>query len=293
MMKDLAGKTVLLTGASGGLGTFMAHALADCGATLALVAFPGVELEELRVALEKKGRRAISFAADLREAAQRALAVDRVCRELGGIDVLVNNAGVEFPSVYHELTADNILDVLRVNLEAPMMLTWLVLPEMLRRHSGHIVNISSLAGKSGPGYQEPYAATKAGLVAFTTSLRATYRGTGVSASVVCPGFVEAGIYARLKAQSGCTAPLLLGTSPPEPVARAVVRCIQRDLPEVIVNPLPVRPLFALTALFPSLGAWLVTRIGAHDFFRRAAQAQKKGPATHGDGRPGGSASAQL
>ncbi|HUR45673.1 MAG TPA: SDR family NAD(P)-dependent oxidoreductase, partial [Candidatus Saccharimonadales bacterium] len=164
---------------------------------------------------------------------------------------------------------------LTVNLEVPMVLTRLLLPGMLKRGCGHVVNMSSLAGKSGPGYQEPYAATKAGLIAFTSSLRGTYHGSGFSASVICPGFVEAGIYTRLKEKTGLAAPALLGTSRPEPVARAVVRCLRKDLPEAIINPLPVRPLFALTALAPSLGAWIMRKIGAHEFFRTVHVAQQK------------------
>jgi len=146
---------------------------------------------------------------------------------------------------------------------------------MLERKRGHIVNISSLAGKSGPAFQEPYAATKAGLIAFTSSLRATYRGSGVSASVIVPGFVETGIYTKLKTKSGCSAPAFLGTSPPEAIPRAVIRAIQKDLPEIIVNPLPVRPLLAFTSLFPSLGEWVIDKIGTNDFFRRVVEAQKR------------------
>ena len=137
------------------------------------------------------------------------------------------------------------------------------------------MNISSLAGKSGPAFQEPYAATKAGLIAFTSSLRATYRRLGVSASVIVPGFVEAGIYAKLKAKSGCSAPALLGTSPPERIPAAVLRAIKNDLPEIIVNPLPVRPLLAFTALFPSLGEWAADKTGGNDFFRRVVQSQRR------------------
>ena len=170
---------------------------------------------------------------------------------------------------------DNIREVVAVNLEAPMILTRLFLPGMLQRQRGHIVNISSLAAKSGPAFQEPYAATKAALLAFTSSLRATYRGTGVSASAIVPGFVEAGIYTKLKAQSGMAAPLWLGVSPPEKVAAAVIRAVERDLPEVIVNPIPVRPLLAFTALFPRVGEWLSGQIGANDFFRRVVEAQKR------------------
>ena len=111
-------------------------------------------------------------------------------------------------------------------------------------------------------------------MAFTSSLRATYRGTGVSASVVTPGFVEAGIYANLKEKTHCSAPALLGTSSPQKVARAVVRCLEQDAFEIIINRYPVRPLFAFTMLFPRLGEWIADKIGTNEFSRRAVEAQK-------------------
>jgi short-subunit dehydrogenase len=275
-MKIQPGDTVLLTGASGGLGMFMARGFVDYKVRQVLVAHPGANLAELRKEIEDRGGEAISITCDLRDAAQRKQLIQDVRKQLGPIDILVNNAGVEFTSVYHELSEESIYGTLSVNLEAPMILSRLVLPEMLERKRGHIVNISSLAGKSGPAFQEPYAATKAGLIAFTASLRATYHGSGVSASVILPGFVEAGIYTKLKAKSGCSAPALIGTSPPEAIPRAVIRAIENDLPEVIVNPIPVRPLFALIALFPSLGEWISNKIGANDFFRKVVEAQKRG-----------------
>lgn len=269
-MKVTRGQTVLLTGATGGLGTVIAHAFARRGLNLALVASPGIELNGLRTALESQGVKVATWVTDLREPDQRRTMLVEVRETFGEVDFLINNAGVEFTAAYHELTEDDLRDILNINLAAPMVLTRLVLPEMLRRRAGHIVNISSLAGKSGPAFQEPYAATKAALVAFTSSLRATYRGTGVSASVVTPGFVEAGIYANLKSRSGCSAPRLLGTSKPEAVARAVMKVIERDQFEQIVNPLPVRPLLAFCALFPTLGEWLTERTGGNDFFRKVA-----------------------
>jgi short-subunit dehydrogenase len=269
------GDTVLLTGAPGGLGTIMAQAFADYKVRQALVMPPGGNLEELQKTLKKRGGESVVFACDLRDAAQRRQLLSDVRQQLGPVDILINNAGVEFTSAYHDLSEENIYGLLRVNLEAPMILSWLVLPEMLERKRGHIVNISSLAGKSGPAFQEPYAATKAGLIAFTSSLRATYRGSGVSASVIVPGFVETGIYAKLKTKSGCSAPALISASPPEAIPRAVIRAIQKDLPEIIVNPLPVRPLLAFTSLFPSLGEWVVDKIGTNDFFRRVVETQKR------------------
>lgn len=273
-MRILAGQVVLLTGASGGLGTYMAQAFAERKVKLALVAHPGIDLEGLRKSVAESGAEAVALTADLRDPVRRREMLAAVRSSLGPIDILVNNAGVEFNSAYHDLGEDQIGEVLSVNLEAPMILSRLVLPEMLERRQGHVVNMSSLAGKSGPAFQEPYAATKAGLVAFTQSLRATYRGSGVSASVIVPAFVEAGIYARLKAKSGCAAPALLTGCSPEQVAQAVLRSIEADVPEIIVNRYPIRPVLALSALSPRLGEWITARMGVNDFFRRAAEAEK-------------------
>jgi short-subunit dehydrogenase len=273
-MRILAGQVVLLTGASGGLGTYMARAFAERKVKLALTAHPGVDLENLRQSIADGGAQAVALTCDLRDPSQRREMLAVVRKRLGPIDILVNNAGVEFNSAYHDLSEDQVLEVLSVNLEAPMILSRLVLPEMLGRRQGHIVNISSLAGKSGPAFQEPYAATKAGLVALTQSLRATYRGSGVSASVIVPAFVETGIYARLKVKSGCAAPRLLTGCSPGQVAQAVLRSIEGDVPEIIVSRYPIRPVLAVCTVFPRLGDWIIARIGVDEFFRRAAEADK-------------------
>jgi short-subunit dehydrogenase len=264
--------TVLITGASGGLGVHIVRAFAQRGVRLALVAYPGNELTGLCAEVEKQGRESLAVVSDLRDPEERHKMLETVLQRFGRIDVLVNNAGIEFTSFYHELDEQDILDVLNVNLQAPMLLTRMVLPRMLKERRGHVVNISSLAGKSGPAFQESYSASKAALIAFTASLRATYKSTGFSASVIVPGFVEAGIYSRLKARAGHSAPKLLGSLPPESVARAILRAIERDQQEVICNRFPVRPLLALSALFPSIGQWITEKIGTNNFFRQVVQA---------------------
>ena len=275
-MKDLRGKTAILTGANGGLGVFIADALAQAGVNLFLVGFINPGLEEVAARAASHGVRTGFLAADLREPVERERVVASARKQLGPVDLLINNAGVEYSTPFDELAETQLEEVIAVNLRAPLLLTRLVLPEMLRRRSGHIVNMSSLAGKSGPAFQEPYAASKAGLTAFTFSLRATCQGTGVSASVITPGFVEAGIYARLKARTGCSAPALLGAVRPERVAAAVLRGIRRDRPEIVISRYPVRPVLMLLALSPTLGLWLVTKLGAHAFFRRVVAAEKRG-----------------
>ena len=270
-MNTLRGGNILVTGASGGIGVHICNALAAQGANLALVAHPGTGLQELANSLKNQSVRIIARPVDIREPSQRQQMLEWVQSELGQIDVLVNNAGVEYTSRSHELTTDQIADVLQVNLEGPMLLTHALLPGMLNRKSGHIVNISSLAGKSGPACQESYSATKAALVAFTFSLRATYRGTGISASVVTPGFVEAGIYSRIKETAGRSAPALLAATSAEKVAEAVVKSILADKAEIIVNRYPIRPVLALNALWPAFSENFAEWVGANDFFRMVAE----------------------
>jgi short-subunit dehydrogenase len=145
---------------------------------------------------------------------------------------------------------------------------------MLRHGYGHVINMSSLSGKAAPPCCESYAATKAGLIAFTESLRAEYSGTGIGFSVICPGFVEAGIYQRLVGETGQRVSRLLGTSSPEAVSNAVVMAIKKNPPEIIINPGPTRLLTTLAELSPILGEWLVYRIGATEWFKKIAYARQ-------------------
>ena len=271
-MKDLKGRTAILTGASKGLGVYIAQALAKQGTNLVLAARSVSALEEVRKAVERLGVRAVAVPTDVGDRSALESLVERSRSEFGAIDILVNNAGIELTLAYHKLTPEEIEEIVRVNLIAPMHLTWLVLPDMLERGQGHIVNMSSLAGKAGSAYGEPYGATKAGLIGFTQSLRGSYRRSGVSASVVCPGFVAGeGMYAKTKEEFGVEAPRLLGVSKPEAVARGVLRAIKKDLPEVIVNPGATRMLLTMAVMSPRLGEWIGERSGVNATFQRVAE----------------------
>ena len=290
-MKNLRGRTAILTGASKGIGVHVARALAKQGTNLVLAARSVNALEEVRKAVERQGVRAIAVPTDVGDRSALKSLAERAVSEFGSIDILVNNAGIELILAYHKLRPEEIEEMVRVNLIAPMHLTWLVLPGMLERRQGHIVNMSSLAGKAGPAYEEPYGATKAGLIGFTQSLRGSYRRSGVSASVVCPGFVEEGMYAKTKEEFGVTVPRLLGVSKPEAVASGVIRAIKKDLPEVIVNPGPIRPLLTMAAISPSLGEWMIERIGAVAVFRKVAKLRES-QRVKGEQDAGGSGTAK-
>ena len=242
---------------------------------LILAARSGPKLEEVAAMVGVPGIRIITVPTDLVNGAALNELVATAHQEFGAVDVLVNNAVITQPFPYHKFRTLSIEQMICVNLTAPMVLTRLVLPRMLERRRGHIVNISSLAGKVGLPYNGPYAATKAGLISLTKSLRAEYQGTGVSASVVCPGFVEAGMYQRWRDRTGRVAPRILGRSSPEAVARAVVRAIERDVPEVLVNPGPTRLLVTLAEFSPVLAEKVVRRLGVADWFRTTAEVHER------------------
>ena len=267
-MKDLRGKVALVTGSSRGIGPFICRALARHGTHVALAARSGPELERVAGELTALGARARAVTADVTDPAARVELVRTVEAEFGGIDILVNNAGVERVIAFAQQDPADVTRILTTNLEAPLQLSRLVLPGMLQRRRGHIVTISSMSGHRGAAYHAAYSASKAGLIEWTVSLRSELEGTGVCASVVCPGLVSrVGMWASY----GTSVPWLARESRPEDVSDAVLRALRRNLAEINVNPMPVWPLLVLRTLSPDLANAVVKRIGLVDVARGVAQ----------------------
>lgn len=274
-MKELRGANAIVTGASRGLGVLIAHALAKEGVNLALAARSADALEKVRGDAAATGVNVVSIPTDVGDRAGLEALATRAEDELGPTDILVNNAGIEATCRYEEYPPDKITELLEVNLTAPMLLTRIVLPGMLERGRGHIVNVASLAGKGGFPYQAPYAASKAALVMFSHTLRVELVDSPVGCSVVCPGFVaDEGMYADMVRDTGVKASRLLGESKPAAVADAVVKAITSDASELIVNPSPMRPLLAMLQLFPDTGARVANALGVTALARRVADAQR-------------------
>ena len=275
-MKVLANRTAIITGASRGLGLYIARALAAEKMNLVLAARSQKNLERVATSMGELGVGAIAVPTDVTDRSALEALVAAADAEFGGVDLLVNNAGVLVAYPYHKLAIEDIEHVLRINLNSAMLLTRLVLPGMLDRGYGHIVNLSSTAGKFGPPFDEIYAATKAGLIGFTESLRAEYKGTGVSASAICPGYVEeAGMYADGRERAGLTAPGWVGRTTPRAVARAVVKAVKRDQPEVIVNFPFQRPMSIVAEASPRFAEWVLIRFGAWAPFVKGAKLNEK------------------
>ena len=261
-MTELRKAHAVVTGASRGLGRVIADALAAEGADVTLAARSTADLDATRALVERRGGRVLTVPTDVADAHDRERLVASARAELGPIDVLVNNAGVESTTWFTDVDPADVEHQIAVNLTAPLLLTQLVLPDMIVRRRGHIVNIASIAGKAGGPFEAVYSATKGGLVRASESLRAELVGTGVHVSTVCPGFVdEVGMYARHAQEAGVHASRWIGTTTPEKVAVAVVRALRRDAPELVVSPGPFRVMMAAAQLFPAIGApvtnWLV------------------------------------
>jgi len=264
-MEQLRGKVVLLTGGSRGIGPIVAEALGKRGAHVALAARSKEGLDEVASRLEKLGVKALVKPVDLRQPSEREELVASVLKTLGTLDVLINNAGLESEGAYAELPWPVIRETIEVNLIAPMALTHLVLPGMIKRGAGHIVNIASIAAKSGAPYAATYSATKAGLAEWTRALRMELAGTGVRFSTIFPGYVrEVGMFARF----GMKSPSLVGSCAPFQVAKAVVDALEKGRVEEIVNSRPLRYTFMLNELSPGMGDWLLRISGLVDFQRR-------------------------
>lgn len=181
---ELAGKRVLITGASRGIGRSLATAFARAGATVALVARDGSALESLAVQLG-----GTAHPADLLDAEQLRRLVHRVEDEAGAIDVLVNNAGLAYEGPLWESTADQVDAQIRLNLTAPLELCRQAVPRMLRRGGGHLVNVASLAALASVPGMTTYAATKAGLAHGTAALRDELKGLPIGVTSVMVGGV--------------------------------------------------------------------------------------------------------
>ena len=278
-MKNLQGKTALITGASRGIGTFIAQALAKEKMNLILVARTSDSLEKVAAGLSLQQTSVKCIPADIGQRDQLETLVKRAEAEFNGVDVLVNNAGLESTYPYEKLETKIIDQIIKVNLVAPMILARLFLPKMIERGRGHIVNISSLSGLVGTPYEEVYAASKHGLVGFTRSLRLTAirESYPVGVSVICPGFIsKVGMWDTMSKESGLDAPAIFGTLPPENVAKAVVSAIIKDKAEVIVNSMPFRPFLLLQALLPSVAPFLTLKTGSVELFKGIAQHKMKG-----------------
>ena len=271
-MKNLKGKNALLTGGSRGLGPYIARYLAAEGVNLALTARTEKGLKSTADEVSRNNVNVKIYPGDITDQSFRESLLKQVQDDFGQLDILINNAGMEWVSSYIALEPDYIERMIQTNLIAPMLLTRLALPDMLAQKSGHIVSMSSLGGKRGNPYGETYCATKAGLIEWTKGLRMELADSGVGVSVICPGFVaESGMFAEYNKKP----PWISNATTPEKVAEAVIKAIEKDVGEIAVNPGPTWLIPLLDAIHPGMANWLYKIGGVYEFYRKQAEENEK------------------
>lgn len=238
----ITGAVALVTGASSGIGAATAHELARRGAWAILAARRTDRLAEQVAAITAAGGQASALQVDMADLAS----VERLAREAeavyGRIDILVNNAGIGWSEPFPDMAPEGIATTLATNLTGPILLTRLLLPGMRRRRSGAIICVASVAGHIAT---DPiYSATKFGLRGFALSLRRKLKSSGVSVSVVSPGFIRTEMTQRRRTRM----------PGPELIANTIAGLVERPRREVVA-PAIYRAAIALETLAP----WLMDR----------------------------------
>ncbi len=185
-MFDLAGKTALVTGATGGIGAAIATALHSAGAT---VGISGRNEEKLSALASELGERVHVLAADLSTEDAIKDLIKRADEAMGQIDILVNNAGLTRDGLSMRMSGSDWQDVLDVNLTAPFKLAQAVQRGMMKRRTGRIINISSVVGVTGNPGQCNYVASKAGMIGWSKAMAAEVASRGITVNCIAPGFI--------------------------------------------------------------------------------------------------------
>lgn len=185
--RTLRNRRVLVTGAGRGIGKDIALAFAAQGARVAAAARTLGEIEQVKTAC---GAQALAIRLDVRSEVDCGAAVDRCLQAFGGLDVLVNAAGIASSQKFIELSNETWRDIVATDLEGPMYMTRAALPLLLQSEAGRVISISSTAALVGGRYVAAYTAAKHGLLGLTRALAVEYAGTGVTFNCICPGYVD-------------------------------------------------------------------------------------------------------
>ncbi len=220
-----AGKRVLITGASSGLGAALARGLAAREAVVGLIARRRDRLAEVLADCRRSSPDSAMWVADLGDSAAVGELALRAWDGLGGIDVLINNAAIPKRRAVTELRPDEVEEVMRVNFFAPMRMTLAVLPRMLARGSGLIVNVSSVGGRLPIIHETAYCASKSALCGWSEAMAVDLYGTGVAVKLIEPGPVDTEIWDH----PGSEEPIYQGPKvPADEVAEGIIEAIGSD-----------------------------------------------------------------
>ncbi len=253
---NLRNKSAIVTGASSGIGAATALALANNGCSVALAARRGEDLETLAERCRALGVKALAVRTDVRIREDCFRLASRAQEELGPTDVLVNNAGFAVFDTVIDANPDDIRAMLDTNYLGTVNCTQAVLPGMLSRRQGSIVNVASIAGIMGYAGMGLYGATKFAVLGFTESLRNEVIDQGIRVSAVCPGTTETEFFVTAEKGKAPAASRLILAIPPDRVARTIMKAIHTGRPRLIV-PWQAALYMHFKELMPRPAHWLM------------------------------------
>ena len=238
-MRQIHGKTALVTGAASGIGRALALRLANEGARLYLLDVNPVGLAGVVAEAKQRGVEALGRHCDVSQPAQITAAVGHLLDQGGGVDLLVNNAGITYYGRTLKMAPEHWDRLLAINLHAPIQFIRELLPTLLSREESHILNIASICGLVGMSRVAAYSTSKFALVGLSESLRAEFGRQGVGVTALCPGFVDTNLFAAAPRgqdlQENKQPPRwMLAT--PESIANRAVRAIYRNQGLVVIQP---------------------------------------------------------
>jgi short-subunit dehydrogenase len=251
-VRVLQGKAALITGAASGIGRALTLRLASEGVRCWLLDRQAERLAQVVAEVAAAGGAAHALVCDLAQPAQVDEAARSLRDEHGGVDLLVNNAGIAYYGRTLDMRPDLFDELLRVNLLAPVQLTCALLPSLLSRGEAHVLNVASVCGLVGLGRVAAYSTSKFGLVGFSESLRAEYGRCGLGVTVLCPGLVDTRLFAEAPSERPEQPPKLPPPwllAKPERIAAAAVRAIRRNR-SLVVAPWYARGLYAVKRFAP-------------------------------------------
>jgi short-subunit dehydrogenase len=252
---DIAGRTAIITGASSGIGQAVAAEFAGRGANVVLASRSRDKLESLASKLAALPGRALVVATDVTQNIAVEALVRRAAEEFGSVDILINNAGVGLFAPIADGNVENARYLFEVNFWGALHCIQTATPYMLEQGSGHIVNVSSVAGHVSPPYMGIYAATKHALAAISDALRVELGGTGVGVSTIYPGLTDTSFTENmLQEVEAPQIPPIARFVGANVVARRIFQAVRWGLRDVYVSPEDVALVVADAAL-PQLLDW--------------------------------------
>ena len=227
-MENIKGKVALVTGAGRGIGKATSIALAKEGVHIALIGRTQNNVDAVAKELEGYGVKTVAIAADVTNLQQIEAAVEKINATLGSIDILVNNAGISKFGKFLELTPEEFFNIINVNVMGVYNVTRAVLPQMLERNAGEIINISSTAGQKGAPVTSAYSASKAAVIAMSESLMMEVRKSDIRVVTLTPSTVATDMAVELNLTDGNTEKVMQ----PEDLAELIVTSVK--LPKRVV-----------------------------------------------------------